>query len=96
MAEKTRVRCPFCGQLPDAEFLDKDDVSAPAVVRIVLQRFGGKAAVVPVPGEPYVKKGRGGAKGFMEYEDITNQVPEVVEKYQEFFDKRVDKYGGGK
>jgi len=39
MGEKIRVRCPFCGMLPEAErILETEE---PREIQVILQRFGG-------------------------------------------------------
>lgn len=40
-------------------------------------------------GEPYKKKGRGSAKGYMEVIDITEDSPEVLERAKELFERRI-------
>lgn len=66
MIERLRYRCPCCGMVSDVDRLDRS-----YRVKVWLQRLGGK-----VPGE---RKGRGKAKGFMSYKDVTKSHMEVVE-----------------
>ena len=91
MAERIRVRCPFCGMHPFLEDLLKTAEEKPAEVRIFVLKFGGKKPAVP-NGEIPQKKGRGKAPGQMELIDITDQVPDEVKKFQVFFDERVVLY----
>ncbi len=67
MAEKLRVKCPLCGMLSD---LDHFLSVRSGKIRIYLQRFGGKVVGTT--------KGRGSARGFMEYEDVTKSNRELV------------------
>lgn len=89
MAEKLRIRCPFCGMHPTLEVLDQTVKEKPAEVRIFLQKYGGKLPA-PVEGKAvYEKKGRGSAPGYMEWVEITGQVPEQVAAMEELFRARV-------
>jgi hypothetical protein len=72
MIEKTRWRCPCCGMIADKSRLDSP---TPYKIQIFLQKFGGK-----VPGN---NKGRGKAKGFMKYTDVTKSHSDIVLKIRE-------------
>jgi len=82
--------------MPTLDNLDKTDKTKPAEVRILIQRFGGKKPAEEPTGEIPKKKKRGGAPGFIEYEDVTKQVPDQVKIIQEFFDSRIKLYQEGK
>ena len=72
MREKTRFRCPCCGMIADKSRLDS---LTPYKIQIFLQKFGGK-----VPGD---NKGRGKAKGFMKYTDVTKSRSDIVKEIKE-------------
>ena len=65
MIKRLRFRCPCCGMVSDVDRLSKS-----YKVKIWLQKFGGKVA-----GET---KGRGSAKGLMEYEDVTRSRQDII------------------
>lgn len=90
--EIIRIRCPFCGMLPNLKVLEQTANEKPAEVRIIVNRFYGKKPAGQLEVDVYKKKKRGSAPGWIEYEDITDQVPEVVAKMRTFFDKRVKEY----
>lgn len=96
--EVTRVRCPICGMMPSLDNLEKTAKEKPAEVRIFVSRFYGKAPKTEGFGvdTPYKKKGRGSAPGRIEYEDITDKVPDEVEKLRSYFDDRIKQYQEGK
>ncbi|MDP2726280.1 MAG: hypothetical protein Q8P59_01950 [Dehalococcoidia bacterium] len=97
MPEKLRIVCPICGMMSDLEQLQKTSENKPAEVRLKQQKWGGKLpAGVPVEGDLVTKKGRGSAPGYMVYEDITDQIPDEVEKVRKFFDDRIELYQSGK
>ncbi|MDP2727319.1 MAG: hypothetical protein Q8P59_07220 [Dehalococcoidia bacterium] len=97
MPEKLRIVCPICGMMSDLKQLQKTNESKAPDVRILLQKWGGKLpAVAPVEGALPVKAGRGSAPGYMEYVDVTDSVPDEVEKVQKFFDSRIELYQAGK
>ena len=85
MKEITRVRCPICGMMPTLDNLGHAE-EVPTV-RIYIQRMGGK--VKAPQGKGYEKKGRGSAPGFIDYEEVTAKVPELVKEMEGFFKKRV-------
>jgi len=93
--EVIRVRCPICGALPTMPNLEAASTK-PAEIRIIIQRFGGKKPAVLTPGEIPSKTKKGGAPGFMEYEDVTESVPDQVESMKSFFDGRIKLYEEGK
>lgn len=86
MAEKLRIKCPCCGFVTDLESL-AEAAKKPAEVRVILQKFGGKKPVMAT-GEIPKKTKQGGAPGYNEYTDITDQVPDQVLKMEEFFKDR--------
>ncbi len=92
MAERIRVRCPICGMHP---FLDQLLVAQgipPAELRIFTLKFGGKLKTPPTGDVPEKKK-KGGAPGYMEMVDVTDQIdPGLLEQVQEFFKKRALDY----
>ena len=97
MPEKLRIVCPVCGMMSDLETLQETNTTKPAAVRIKLQKWGGKKpAGVPVEGALPVVKGRGSAPGYMEYVDVTEQVPDEVAKMEAFFNARIELYQAGK
>jgi len=89
MKEILRVRCPICGMMPSLDNLahaaEKD-----AEIRVLVQRIGGKKPASE--GEEFKKKGRGKAPGWIEYEDITEQASDQVERLKTFFDKRIAEF----
>jgi hypothetical protein len=78
MKKFTRVRCPVCGMLPTLKNLDEAK-ERPAEIRIIVQRIYGKKKADKSEGE-FKKKGRGSAPGWIEYEDVTDSMPEIVKK----------------
>lgn len=93
--EVIRVVCPVCGMMTDADQMVKTHEKKPPKILIFRQRFGGKVAGEPSP-LLLGKKGKGKTKGFMEYTDITSQVPTIVAEVQKFFDERIKLYQEGK
>lgn len=91
MATSIRVRCPCCGSLPKEVDLEEPKKPLTHKVEIVLQTFGGKVAADP--SAPYQKFGMGKAPGFMKYEDVTAENPELVEKWTRWFAERVVEFG---
>lgn len=71
MIEKIRFRCPCCGMIADLERIDR----SPYKIQVFSQKFGGKVA-----GD---RKGRGKAKGFMKYTNITRSSVEIVDEIRE-------------
>ncbi len=94
--EILRIRCPCCGMLPNLKVLEQTANEKPAEVRIIVNRFYGKKPAGQTEIDVFKKKKRGSAPGWIEYEDITDQVPEVVAKMQTYFDKRIAEYLKGK
>ena len=94
MAERLRVRCPVCGMHPFLEDLAKTAEEKPAEVKIFVLKFGGKMPVVE-NGEIPVKTGRGKAPGYMEMVEVTDQVPEEVKKFEDFFKGRAQVFLAG-
>lgn len=95
MKEIIRIRCPLCGMMPSENNLKQTEEEKPAEVRVFICRFYGKVKAEEVPGVLYKKKGRGSAPGRIEYEDVTEQEEELLKKYQDWFDKRIEQYQGG-
>ena len=95
MAEKIRIRCPICGSMPDLAQLVQTEETKPAVIRVFLQKFGGKVAAEDPGVALFQKNKKGSAKGYMEYIDITDTSPEEVAKVKTWFDKRVAEYQEG-
>ena len=91
MKEILRVRCPICSMLPTLDNLAHASEKE-AEIRLYTQRIYGKKPAPP--GEEIKKKGRGKAPGWIEYEDITEQVPDQVERLKTFFDKRIAEFQG--
>lgn len=78
---------------PTLENLEQTAAEKPAEVRIFIQRYGGKAKTAEVDVELlYKKKGRGSAPGFIEWEDITDTMPDSVKKMVEYFRDRIAKF----
>lgn len=93
MKEVIRIRCPACGMMTDLDQMVKTSQEKPAEIRIFRQRMGGKVAGEFTLG----KKGKGSAKGFMEYIDITDEVlPDQMATLKNWFDQRIKKYQEGK
>lgn len=65
MEEKLRYRCPLCGMI-----FDEGRLGRSYKIKVFLQEFGGKVA-----GNI---KGRGKAKGFIKYTDVTRSYPKIV------------------
>jgi len=80
--------------MPYPEQLDRAEAGHEPAVRIIAMRIGGKAPPGEQP-ETYAKKGRGGAKGSIEYEDVTEQHPELVQKYTEQLKARAKQFIAG-
>jgi hypothetical protein len=74
--------------MPYPSQVDKATEKYPPEVRIVAMRVGGKAPSAEDVGEEYHKKGRGKAKGLIEYKDVTNKHPELVAQYTKHFQTR--------
>ena len=91
MKEILRVRCPICGMMPSLDNLAQT-AEKEAEIRLYMQKIYGKK---PAPaGEEFKKKGRGKAPGWIEYEDITEQAPDQVDRLKTFFDKRIAEFQG--
>lgn len=80
--------------MPTLEKLVQTEEKKPPLIRLFLQKFGGKVAAEDQGAMPYPKKKRGSAKGYMEYIDITDDQPEELAKLKTWFDKRVAEYLG--
>lgn len=70
MDERIRFKCPCCGMVSGIERLDRS-----YKIKVWIQEFGGKVA-----GE---FKGRGKAKGYMKYTDVTKLRRDIVMKIKE-------------
>ncbi len=92
--ERIRVRCPLCGMHPFLEDLEKAFQEKPAEVRIYVLKFGGKVPAEDT-GQIPIKKGRGKAPGKMSMEDITELVPDEVQKFDKLFTQRVELFLDG-
>ena len=77
MREKLRGRCPCCGMIAD---LSRFNSPTPYKIQIFLQKFGGKVFGGKVPGD---NKGRGKAKGFIKYTDVTKSRSDIVKEIKE-------------
>lgn len=71
MKEQIRCKCPLCGMMFNESHLN----STPYKIKVFIQQFGGKVA-----GNI---KGRGKAKGFIKYTDVTKSHPEIIRKIRE-------------
>ncbi len=75
MREKLRFRCPCCGMIADLDRLD----TGPYKIQVFSQKFGGKVA-----GD---HKGRGKAKGYMKYTNITRLSVDAVREIEEMVER---------
>jgi hypothetical protein len=75
--------------LPDLDKLQETQANQdPTEVRIILQKFGGKVKVQDNGSFPDKLK-KGGAKGYMEYVDVTDEIdPKLLAEVKEYFFKR--------
>ncbi len=78
--------------MTDLEQLENTEENKPTKVRLFLQQFGGKVASEEPVTASYKKKGRGSAKGFMLYTDITDQQSVELSKLEKWFKKRAEKF----
>jgi hypothetical protein len=60
----------------------------PVEVRIYIQKFGGKTKVID--NTKLIK--RGGAPGFVEYEDVTEQMADKIQEMRQWFAERALKF----
>ncbi len=74
MIEKLRFKCPCCGMVSDVDRLGRT-----YKIKVFIQKFGGKIA-----GN---FKGRGKAKGFMKYVDVTKFRQDIVMKIWDQIDR---------
>ncbi len=79
MIEKLRFKCPCCGMVSDVDRLKRK-----WRIKVFIQRFGGK---VTVGVGKHTVKGKGKAKGFMEYVDVTKSRPDIVGEIMEKIDE---------
>jgi hypothetical protein len=70
MIEKLYFRCPCCGMVSDVDRLNRSHK-----IKIWTKRLGGK-----IPGE---NKGRGKAKGLLEFKDVTRSHQDIIERIME-------------
>lgn len=66
MIEKLYFRCPCCGMVSDIDRLDKHHK-----IKIWNKKLGGK-----IPGD---RKGRGKAKGLLEFKDVTRSHQDIID-----------------
>lgn len=79
-----------CGSMPYPGQIDETDKNRPPEVHIILMTISGK--VPSAPGEVSKGKGKGG-HGNITYEDVTDQHPDLVAKYNQWFAERAIKFG---
>jgi hypothetical protein len=60
----------------------------PAEVHVILMRVGVNVKSEPEVGGTYQKKGKGQAKGLIEYTDVTSEHPDLVKEFQDWFAER--------
>lgn len=92
-----RIRCPFCGHMPAEHELKEE----PSELRIYEEELGGKRKlneeeIIARQRQLYpwtrVKAGYPGcAPGLIEYRDITDERPDLLEKWRSFFTTKMKK-----
>ena len=85
--EFLRIRCPFCGSMPYPHQVKKAAAEHGPVIQVYLMRVGGKQKAEVIPGQ-YQKMGKGKAKGLITYEEVTDQHPDLIAEFNQWFAER--------